>query len=387
MAYNINSKSVILSAILLGTVGVFSFIVQPGLVQGFVTQLGVSEAGANGLAAAEMGGIALATLVAAILSNRVNWRLLIGLSLLIATIGNLASALIMDVSHLGVIRFLTGIGSGGIIGLSFAVIGLTDKPEKNLALYLTLLLIYGAIGLWLMPTILETIGLKGIFLIWTVLTALALFVLRYLPKSSENRETPSPTAIQFNLGFLAFALLGILAYNTAIGLAWANLFLIGLEVKPDEQAIANSLLLSQFIAIPGALMAVFMSDRFGRWIPYTMGIIGGMLSIFALWMSNSFAVFVIAVCAFNFLWNMVLPYILASVNDMDEKSRMVTPAISMQMMGLFIGPFLGAIILGQGANFQNVKLIIVGLFIVSFIILAICLQQHGVRLKRKITHS
>jgi len=165
MAYNINSKSVILSAILLGTVGVFSFIVQPGLVQGFVTQLGVSEAGANGLAAAEMGGIALATLVAAILSNRVNWRLLIGLSLLIATIGNLASALIMDVSHLGVIRFLTGIGSGGIIGLSFAVIGLTDKPEKNLALYLTLLLIYGAIGLWLMPTILETIGLKGIFLI------------------------------------------------------------------------------------------------------------------------------------------------------------------------------------------------------------------------------
>ncbi|MCG8443536.1 MAG: hypothetical protein MI723_17165, partial [Caulobacterales bacterium] len=58
--FDVNAAPTVASAIALGTVGVLSFIVQPGLVQGFVTQFGLSEAAANDLAFAEMAGVALA---------------------------------------------------------------------------------------------------------------------------------------------------------------------------------------------------------------------------------------------------------------------------------------------------------------------------------------
>ena len=41
---DVNSRGTITSAIILGTIGVLAFIVQPGLVQGFVVELGLTEA-------------------------------------------------------------------------------------------------------------------------------------------------------------------------------------------------------------------------------------------------------------------------------------------------------------------------------------------------------
>ena len=48
----------IASFVLLGTIGVLSFIVQPALVQGFVTQLHLTEAQAVDLAGIEMSAVA-----------------------------------------------------------------------------------------------------------------------------------------------------------------------------------------------------------------------------------------------------------------------------------------------------------------------------------------
>ena len=45
---DVNSTAAILSAMALGTLGVLSFIVQPALVQGFVTHLNLSEPEAFG---------------------------------------------------------------------------------------------------------------------------------------------------------------------------------------------------------------------------------------------------------------------------------------------------------------------------------------------------
>ena len=51
---DVNSRGTIAAGLILGTIGVLSFIVQPGLVQGFVSVLGLSEADANFLASIEM---------------------------------------------------------------------------------------------------------------------------------------------------------------------------------------------------------------------------------------------------------------------------------------------------------------------------------------------
>lgn len=362
----------IAAAIILGTVGVLSFIVQPGLVQGYVTQLGLSEAGANDLAFVEMLGVASATVLLAFISHFLNWRWIAGAALVVAALGNAASALTTDPTLLSAARMVTGFGEGLIIGLSFTMVGLTKKTERNLALYLVLLLTYGAVGLWAMPTLFQSVGLIGIFFAWAGISAASLLLLGWIPRSgSEHLEVHETSFSRMPVAILAIALLGVLIYNIAIGVAWANLFLIGMDIRADEQAIANALLIAQFVAIVGALASVFLSGVLERRAALTIGILGGAAAIYPLLQSPDYMTFLISVSLFNFLWNFVLPFILASVADLDSRGRMMTPAIAMQMVGLGFGPFIAARILGKEGGFAQIEWLTIVALLLAFALIAL----------------
>ena len=381
---DVNSRGTIAAGLILGTIGVLSFIVQPGLVQGFVSVLGLSEADANFLASIEMAGIALATIIAIFLTPNLSWRTITGIAIIIAVAGNLFSATGDNQTILQIARFITGLGEGLIISLSFTIIGLTQKTERNLALYLALLMTYGAFGLWVMPLAFQTIGLKCIFIIWAILSLLALFTLKYVPISDASQEEFRPSAIQLNIGWLILALLAVFAYNAAIGLAWANLFLIGMDIVPNEQTIANTLLIAQFAGIAGAVGAVYLSDRIGSWKPLSFGVIVAAMCIALLLGEPSILIFGIAVSGFNGLWNFTLPYLLSIVGDMDTKSRMMTLAIAIQMIGLGSGPYLASKLFKAGLGFKEMEIITVVALVGSIIILAIPVRTHKINLKKQV---
>lgn len=380
---NVNSRSAVLSAIILGTVGVLSFIVQPGLVQGFVTELGLSEAQANGLAFAEMSGVALATVVLVVLNRFLNWRLLLAGGLLLAAGGNLVSALMGTGSDLSIVRFITGLGEGVVISSSFTFIGLTKRTDRNLALYLVMLLSYGAIGLWAMPAILSSVGLGAIFIAWAIISLMALVTVKYVPSSSNDLVEASPDSAQINWGLIAVALFGCFVFNTAIGVAWANLFLIGMEVRPDEQSVANALLVAQFVAIPGALLAFVLANKIPRWALLIFGILAGAATIAMLLGKPEYMMFLVAVSAFNFIWNLVQPFILSAISDMDVKGRAMSFAIACQMIGLGFGPGIASKMLGDGAGFESIKMLTIKLLVVSLIIYAVPVYIHYRALKAK----
>lgn len=171
--------------------------------------------------------------------------------------GNLVSGLMGTDSDLSLVRFITGLGEGVIISLSFTFIGLTTRTARNLALYLVLLLTYGALGLWIMPSILSGFSISAILGAWAVISLIALLTVKYVPTSSNH-------SVRYYLRVfkcIGVAVLRCSIFNTAIGLAWANLFLIGMEIIADEQSIANALLVSHFVAILGALLAFFLSGK------------------------------------------------------------------------------------------------------------------------------
>ena len=382
-ALSVDSWQTITSGIVLGTVGVLSFIVQPGLVQGFVTELGLSEAVANELAFSEMLGVALATYLSIVMIKKLNWRWMLGIALVIAVIGNLMSLLLLKSHLLGFARFVAGLGEGVVVSLSFTIIGLSQRTERNLALYLVLLLSYGALGLWLMPLAFDRIGLKGIFAIWATLTAMALLSVRYIPHSSQDHMTPRGTAVAISATMRGMALLGVLLFNLAIGIAWANLFLIGMLIEPDEQKIANALLLSQFLAIGGAVIPVFLEQKLGAIVPIAVCVLGSAAFMSLLLGNPDYLVFTVVVCGFNFLWNMGLPFILSSIGEMDLSGTMVTKAIAIQMTGLGFGPLLAAFVLGQQGTFREVELLIVSLYLISIIPLSIAILAHRRALKAR----
>ena len=109
---DVNSRSARWTTYLLGVVGAEAFILQPGLVQGFVELLGLSDRNAGFVASAEMTGVALTAIVACVLTQRVNWHRALRAALLLAILGNTASAFVDSAWSLAGVRFIAGLGHG-----------------------------------------------------------------------------------------------------------------------------------------------------------------------------------------------------------------------------------------------------------------------------------
>ncbi len=372
---DLNCRAAIASFVLLGTLGVLSFIVQPALIQGFVTVLQLPEDRAVDLAGIEMMGVAAATIVLAVVGERISWRVLTALAIVLAVIGNVWSALSLGTPALWSARALAGLGHGGLISLSFTFVGLTRRVDRNVAIYLVSLLSYGALGIWAAPYLFAHGGLKPIFLAFAALTAVGLVTLRYVPVSSATRQHVSPRARELALPMRGTALASVLFYNVAQGIAWAILFLVGTHAGLEEQPVADALFASQATAVAGAVAAVYLAERWRRTPAIVAGILGGTGCIVLMLGPLPLLTYTIAVCGFNLLWNFVLPFILGALADMDLKGRMMSLAIAMQMIGLGLGPVLTAELIGDG-KLARAEWVCIAAFIASLVLIAPPLIAH-----------
>ena len=372
---DVNGWPAVLSAVVLGTIGVLSFIIQPGIVQAYVTQLGLDEAGAVNLAGIEMLGVALATIAVAIAGNRIDWRVIVVGGLVVAALGDIASVVVPQGLAFELARFVAGLGEGAITSISFTFVGLSEQAERNVALYLTLLLTYGAFGLWYLPQFVARFGLSGMFASFAALTLAALVTLPFVPRAYVAEEMINPEARQLPRPMLLIALAGVLAYNLAQGIAWAVLFLVGVGAGMSEQSVADALFLSQILAVGGALASVFLAGRVSRNGAIAFGILAGAGSIALLVGQPGALMFTFGVCGFNVLWNFVLPFILGRVCDFDESGRMMAFAIALQMIGLGLGPIIASHLL-DGSGYRSAELLCIALFVASYGLLLMPMRRH-----------
>jgi predicted MFS family arabinose efflux permease len=364
---DVNSRQCIVAIVFLAVVGPCVFILQPGFIQGLVEYLGMTEQQAGQIAAAEMFGLATTTVLLSFISERITWRNFLVVCVFICALGNFASVGQTDPQMLATIRFVTGLGSGGLISLTFTMAGLTERTDRNFGFIITWVLIYGALGMLVMPSTYHLVGMNGVLVFFGLFCAAAMFFIRFLPDSGaahidSGKEKDYKAAIKY------ISLVAILIYNVAVGIVWAYLFLVGLNAGMEEQAVANALVASQFLGIAGAFLAVLFESRFGRLAPLMVGIFGGAASIYVLVGHLESSGFWLAVCSFNFLWNLSMPYLLATLAEFDHRGRIVVHGVSMQFVGYAIGPFVAAQLLTRG-GYDLVNTTGVALFVISAIII------------------
>ena len=364
---DINSRQSIVAIVWLAVIGPCVFILQPGFVQGLVVNLGFTEPEAGLIASYEMFGVAATTVLLSLISSRVNWRTFLYASLVICVIGNLASLGQTNFETLGIIRFLTGLGSGGLVSLTFTMMGLTERADRNFGFILVGVLTYGAFGLLLMPTALQSVGMNGVLVFFGLFCATGLYFVRFLPSSGSAVEVAA-SDVSYSFTLKVVSLGAILAYNIGIGIVWAYLFLVGMEAGMAEQAVANALTISQFLGIAGAFLAVVLEVRLGRLLPLGFGVLGGAASIYLLIGDINSSLFWAGVCGFNFLWNLSMPYLLATLADFDHRGRIVVHGVSMQFIGFAVGPFIAAQLLTAG-GYDLVNGTAVALFVVAAVLL------------------
>jgi len=366
---NMNSRTSLIAIVYIAVIAPCVFILQPGYVQGLVEHLSFSGEQAGYIASAEMFGIACTTILLIFMESRFDWRKLAVLCLIVAAVGNLLSLSLTDFNSLAAVRFLTGMGSGGLMSLTFAMMGLTDKSDRNFGYIITWVLIYGALGILVMPTAFATIGMDGVLLFFALFNVSGLLFTRYLPRSGVHHlDLSVPETVGYSWRLKGVSLLAILIYNTSIGIVWAYLFLLGLEAGIAEQTVANVLTVSQFLGIAGAFVAVVLQLRIGRIIPLQVSIVGTAIGIYILVGDIALFHFALGVCLFNFLWNVSMPYLLATMASFDRRGKVVIYGIAIQTIGFAIGPFIAATILGR-SSYDHVYTVAAILFLASAVVL------------------
>jgi len=266
------------------------------------------------------------------------------------------------------LRFVAGIGAGSLVSLSFAAVGLTSNPDRNFGLLIMWVLVYGAIGLLLMPSAYAFAGMSGVLWFFAVFPLVAIPFLRHLPTTGENVAQVEADAVNLSAAMKAMALLAMLVYFAGQGVVWAYLFLIGQSGGLGEQQVATGLMMSQFAGIGGAMLAAVLGNRFGRSIPLLLGIVGGAACLYFLVGEFALIVFVVAIAVYNFAWNLVHPFLLASMASFDRRGRVVVYAVAMQMIGLAVGPALAAAVISEG-DFTNVNWLGAALFLLSLVLI------------------
>jgi len=364
---DLNSRQTITAIVYLAVVGPSVFILQPGFIQGLVQYLGFTEVQAGQIASVEMFGMATTTVLLSMISSHVRWRKFLLGCIAIGTIGNLASVGQSDFTTLAAIRFVTGLGSGGIISLTFTMMGLTSRSDRNFGYIIVWVLTYGALGLLAMPTAYEVVGMNGVLMFFAVFSAVGFYFVQFLPDAGDAYHSGQDFS-KFSRSLKSVALLAILVYNISIGLVWAYLFRVGLGAGMAEQSIANALMISQILGIAGAFLAVIFEVRFGRILPLGVGVLGGAVSVYMLVGEIGADRFWLAVCAFNFLWNLSMPYLLATLADFDSRGNIVVHGVSMQFIGYAIGPLVAARLLGI-CGFDAINFTAVVLFVAAAILL------------------
>ena len=376
---DVNSRKSLFSTIYLGIVGPALFLVQPGFVQGLVEYLGFSEQQAGYVASAEMWGIAITTLLLTVVAHKVNWRYLLIAAVLLATAGNFLSMMTTDITLFSLLRFITGVGSGVLISLTFTIIGLTANPDRNFGYFIMWMLLYGGIGFLIMPLGYESVGMVGILAFFGLFNLSALPFIRYLPASGPAQTAVDKKNLAMPSGYKMLAVSTLLIYFMAQGVVWAYLFLMGTGAGVTEQSVTNSLTLSQFFGVAGALTAAIIADRFGRASPLALGVAGSVFALLLLLGDTTALIYGVSVCLYNYAWNKTHPFLMAALADFDPTGRLVSLGVAAQMLGLAIGPALAAFVLGE-SGYANIIWLGIGLFITSFIaILPPILKQGSLR--------
>ncbi len=361
---DLDSFATLAAIVFLGTLGPAMFIVQPGYIEGLVRYAAMSEEGAGWVVAAEMFGIAISAVLVNLTIRRFNWRVLALAAVLLSLLGNALSLGQQDLDWLRLARFVTGLGSGALISLSFLMMGLTRRVDRNMGLIVVSVLVYGALGLFALPTVFAAWGLDALMWFLAAFSLAGLGCIGRIPRFPQTHPVHAETKSQASPLSRWTLLAGVLAYNLAIGLVWVYMFLVGIEAGIAEQSVANVLGISQFFGVGGALLVVMLETRINRLVPLIISILAAAAGIALLLGEPVFALYALGVCLFNTAWNVTQPYLVALLAAFDWDGHLVSLGITMQLVGYALGPTAAAALLGP-AGYDGINIIAVALFVCS----------------------
>lgn len=338
-----NSYITLTAMSLVNSCGAASLLLAPVMVGGLVTTLDFSSQQAGYVISAELAGLGLAAVPAALWMKRFNWQHVLYAMLAVMLVANLLTSTLTDYSAFLVVRFFAGFAAGLTLAVSMSVIHLTRDPDRCLGYWFSLQLLLTVVGLALLPGFISKFGIGVVYALLAAIQFVLLMGVRLVPASGPAGQA----TVAFGTGkpILLLALLGftsIFMFELAVMGLWTYYERIGDAAGLPGQKIANALSIGAFVGFLGSLSAAALTTRFGRLIPIAFGMGLGIFAILILRTEFSIIMFVVSASAFNFAWYFLLPYLMAAIANIDDSGRLLIFVNFITGIGLTAGPALAA---------------------------------------------
>lgn len=334
----------------------------PVISTAWVTLLGFSEVEVGRVAGADLGGLSLGAVLAALLVARVNRRMLVLASAALAIAANVACMYLTEYEIVLWLRLLAGLGSGVYTAVAVCSLGATSRPARAYNMMLFAFAFSQALELHILPQL----SMNGIYLVFVGCYLVGLVFLRWIPPrpasvavgresgvDSEVQEArKNPIEIPTYMPWLCLAAIFLTYIN--IGAYWTYIELASLADNATPDWVGQVLVWSSFCSIIGCLFATVVSNRYGLARPLMMALILMALIVGMLHNGINDRNILISVFCFNFLWIFIDVYQMSTVANIDRSGKYAALMPGAQGLGQIVGPNLAASILAMGNGYGAV---------------------------------
>jgi len=337
-------------------VGYSVMVSVPVLSTALVGMLGFTEEQVGRVWGADLGGLSLGAIMAALLVARVNRRYLVLAGVILSIGANALCMVFIEYEQVLWLRVAAGIGSGIFTAVAVVSLGGTTKPVRAFNMLLFGFAFSTALELHLLPKL----SMNEIYLFFMALAAVCALFIRWVPTRPLNAEE---LALQEEgedhvEDWHVPRILPVICL-IAVGFTYINIggYYTYIELAAHADGIAKDwigplLTWSSIFAIVGCVIA-FLCTRFGLFKPLFVSLLA--MAAIVIMLSSGITDINILVSLFSFmtLWTFVDVYQSAMLSHMDRSGSLVALLPSVQGFGQFIGPNVAASVLGVGLGYST----------------------------------
>ncbi|WP_334045511.1 MFS transporter [Burkholderia cepacia] len=365
------ARSTLVALVVFAAITPLLLLVAPAVAGQLATQLGLSASQIGTYFFVELGAFSLATVPSYLWLGRIDARRVAAFAIALFGAGNLLTALWMPgFVALLALRAVTALGGGSLMVLCMTSAATSENSDRVYGLWVVGQLIAGAIGLFVLPHVFAAFGLRALYVALAGLALLAAPLSRGFPSSLGARTAPAQrargAAARTPQGLIVLAIGAVLTFYLAIGSVWTFASRAAAEAGLDPQSTGNVLAIASVMGIAGAALASCAGGRLARRAMLTAGYALLAASLVALAVVRQAGGYSAAIFAFKFAWTFVLPFILATVAQIDTSGRLVATLNFVIGAGLAAGPLLAGLMLDAGGTMHALFTIATAVVIVSF---------------------
>jgi len=341
----------------------------PVISTAWVELLGFTEEQVGRVAGADLGGLALGSVLASLVMARWNRRSLAILGLVIAVAANWLCTYYVDYQQVLWLRFMAGTGSGIYTAVAVATLGGNSRPARAYNLMLFAFAFSQAAEMQVLPML----SMNGIYWAFILAFLVSLPFIRWLPThptpvSEEAAEERAAHRKRVPSGLIWLCLAAIFFTYINIGTYWTYIELAALDGGIDGEWVGRLLVIVSLGSVVGCLIATVISNRFGLGKPLMMTLALMATIVGILGIDMNYAYLLISLGMFNLLWIFIDVYQMATVAVIDRTGAFASLMPGAQGLGQIVGPNIAASMLGAGMGYNAVFFLCAGAALIGLLI-------------------